>query len=60
MQNQQARFVPFGRGMLRDQFRRQFKIKIGGSHRASFKLQLEVSSCCAMKSFGGDFGFPKL
>ena len=34
MQNQQPRFIPFGRGMLRDQFRRQNKIKISGSHRA--------------------------
>ena len=33
MQNQQPRFVAPGRGMLRDQFRRQGKIKISGSHR---------------------------
>ena len=38
MQDQETGFIPFGRGMLRDQFRREIKIKIGGSHRREFPV----------------------
>jgi hypothetical protein len=38
MQNQKAGFIPFGRGMLRDQFRRQRIIKISGLHQREFQV----------------------
>jgi hypothetical protein len=36
MQNQQPRLIAFRRGLLCNQLRRQDKIEISGSHRASF------------------------
>jgi hypothetical protein len=38
IQNQQPRFVSFRHGMLRNQFGRQGKIEIGGSHRNEFRV----------------------
>jgi hypothetical protein len=38
MQNQKARVITVLGGMLRDQLRWQFKIKIGGSHRREFQV----------------------
>ena len=38
IQNQQPRSIALGRGMLRDQLRRQLKIKIGGSHPREFQV----------------------
>ena len=37
-QNQQPRFIPFWHGLLRDEFGRQDKIKIGGSHGGEFQV----------------------
>jgi len=37
MQNQKPRFIAPGRWILRDQFRRQGKIKVGGSHFVEFQ-----------------------
>ena len=51
MQNQQSRFIPPGRGLLRDQFRRQGKVEIGGLHEQSFKFQAG-----SFKPAGAQFG----
>jgi hypothetical protein len=40
MQNQQARLAPLRRGMLRDEFGRQFKMKIGRTHGRSFVIDI--------------------
>jgi hypothetical protein len=38
VENQKPRSITPGCGMLRDQFRRQSEIEIGGSHRGEFRV----------------------
>jgi hypothetical protein len=55
MQNQQARLIPIRRGLLRDQFRRQKKIEISGSHRDQFQVSTVKFQVVTRKSFAGFF-----
>ena len=55
MQNQQPRSIPRRRGLLRDQFWRQGKIKISGSHRGEFQVSALKFQAVTRKSFTGFF-----